>query len=98
MSRWATFRTGNYLSALDPKNRSALQTLEARMTTYYQTTPYHTEWIEGGNTNWSLQSHPAQMAMVGLMPHHNRLLEIGCGDRKTRHELEAHVAGCIIRE
>lgn len=87
------FRAGKYLSALDPKNHAALQSLEARMTTYYQTTPYHTEWIEGENTNWSLRSHPAQMAMANLIPYHSRLLEVGCGDGKTKLELEAHVAG-----
>jgi SAM-dependent methyltransferase len=93
MNRWAKFRTGRYLSALDPKNQTALQILERRMTTFYQTTPYHTEWIEGLNNQWTTESHPAQMAMVRLIPAYSHILEVGCGDGKSKPELEKHVAG-----
>lgn len=93
MNRWAKFSTGQYLSALASKNHAALQQLEQRMTTFYQSTPYHTEWIEGQNINWSTPSHPAQMAMVEFIPPHSYLLEVGCGDGKSKAELEQRIAG-----
>jgi ubiquinone/menaquinone biosynthesis C-methylase UbiE len=82
-----------YLSALDERNTPLLRDLEQRMTTYYQTTPYHAEWIEGINSHWTAATHPAQLAMVRHIPAATTLLEVGCGDGAAKVELERHVRG-----
>lgn len=63
------------------------------MTTFYQTTPYHSEWIEGQNSRWTQDNHPAQMAMVNLIPSNSDVLEVGCGDGQSKPEFEQHIKG-----
>ncbi|MGJ5673014.1 MAG: class I SAM-dependent methyltransferase [Nostochopsis sp.] len=83
--------TSPYLSSIGPANRDALIQLQQRMSDYYITSPYHSNWIKGSNVYWEKGTHDAQLAMCQLIPDGVSVLEVGCGDGSAAKEISDHV-------
>ncbi len=80
-----------YLSSIDPANRDALIQFQHRMSEYYLTSPYHSNWIKGLNVHWQNGAHDAQLSMCKLIPDGASVLEVGCGDGSAAQEISTRV-------
>ncbi|QSJ15283.1 class I SAM-dependent methyltransferase [Nostoc sp. UHCC 0702] len=81
----------SYLSSIDPANRNALIQFQHRMSEYYLTSPYHSNWIKGLNVRWQNGVHDAQLSMCKLIPDGATVLEVGCGDGSAAQEISTRV-------
>nr|WP_236116907.1 class I SAM-dependent methyltransferase [Hassalia byssoidea] len=80
-----------YLSSIDSNNQDVLTKFKHRMSNYYLTSPYHSNWIKGLNVHWQQGAHDAQLAMCKLIPDESSVLEVGCGDGSAAQEICSRV-------
>jgi SAM-dependent methyltransferase len=86
----------NWVAAVDPENHEALQTLEARMHTFYETNASYYDSIAFSAEAWN---DPSQLAHRNILANvrGKRILELGCGGAPvlgTGSIAESQYTGC----